>query len=76
MAGAVHEGDMAEEPIGAAAALPLAGGIHLLVALEALVASWSGAGFVVTFVDLCVCVAELDGDVAFQLVLEPDGLYA
>lgn len=76
MARAVDEGDVALEPVFSAAALTLTGRIHLLLALVRPVACRARAFGVVALVDFGVCVAELDGDVALELVLEADRLHA
>lgn len=74
--GAINEGDVTQQSVGAAAAVALAGGVNLLVALVAAVAGRTRALGVVAFVDLGVGVTELDGNVADQLVLEADSLDA
>lgn len=74
--GAINERDVTQQSVGAATAIALAGGVNLLVALVATVAGRTRALSVVAFVDLGVGVAEFDGNVADQLVLEADGLDA
>ncbi|OSS54826.1 hypothetical protein B5807_01369 [Epicoccum nigrum] len=76
VAGAVDERDVALEAVLALAALALAGGVDLLLALVGPVACRARALGVVALVDLGVGVAELDGDVALELVLEADRLHA
>lgn len=76
VAGAVDEGDVALEAVGARAAVALAGRVDLLLALVGAVAGRARALGVVALVDLGVRVAELDGDVALELVLEADRLHA
>src|SRR5690606_40542532 len=56
--------------------LALATRVNLLVAVVSPVAPGPGARGVVALVNLCVGVAELDGNVPDELVLEADGLHA
>ena len=76
VAGAVDERDVALQAVLALAALALARGVDLLLALVGPVACRARALGVVALVDLGVGVAELDGDVALELVLEADRLHA
>ena len=75
MARAVDERDMSKESVCTTAPFSLARWINLLVTFETAVACGTRTLRVIALVDLCVCVAELDGDVALLLTLEPDGLY-
>ena len=65
---------MSQQPVGAGAAIALAGRVNLLLALVAPIAARPRAVRAVALVDFGIGVAELDGDVADQLVLEADGL--
>lgn len=76
VAGAVDKRDVALEAVGARAAVALALGVDLLLALVGAVARRARALGVVALVDFGVGVAELDGDVALELVLEAHRLHA
>lgn len=67
--------NVSQELVTTTTFVSLAGRIHLFVALVAPVVAGPGARGVVALVDLCVGIAQLDGDVSFQLVLESDGLH-
>jgi hypothetical protein len=74
--GAVYERDVALQPVFASTAIALARWIDLLLALVGPVAGRARTFGVVTLIYLCVRVAELDGDVALEFVLETDRLDA
>jgi len=74
VAGAVHERDVALQPVFASAAIALAWWIDLLFALERPVAGRPRTLRVIALVYLCVRITELDGDVALEFVLETDRL--
>lgn len=58
------------------AATQLAWRAVLLAAAKGLVTGGSLAAGRAAAVDLCVCVTQLDGNVALKLIFETDGLYA
>lgn len=68
--------DMTEQTVGATTAFSLTGRVNLFLRFERSVASWPRALRVVTLVDLCVGITQLDGNVSLQLVLESDSLHA
>ena len=76
MARAVDEGDMALQTILSTAPVALARWIDLFLTFVGPVTRWTRALGIVALVDFCIRIAELNGDVALELVLEPDGLHA
>jgi hypothetical protein len=69
---AVHEGDVPNERHAGPAVLTR-GGVFFAGAVRAVARGALASG---ALVDLCVGVAQLDGDVALELVLEAHGLHA
>lgn len=67
---------MSEQTVFARASFSLAWWVNLLLTLVTAVASRTWALLVITLVDLCVGVTQLDGNVSLQLVLETDSLNA
>lgn len=65
---------MSLQPVFACAAFALARRVDLLLTLVRPVTCWARALGIVTLVDLCVGITELDGDVSLELVLETDRL--
>lgn len=65
---------MSQQAVCATASLALTWRIDFLFTLVTLVAGRSGTLDVVTFVDLCVGVTQLDGNVSLLLVLETNGV--
>ena len=76
MSRTVNKADVAQQPVPASASRSLAWRINFLFALETSVTRRPRALFIVALVDLCIGVPELDGNVPFQFVFEPDCLYS
>jgi hypothetical protein len=70
----VDKRNVAFQPVFAPTAFTLARRVNLLLALVRPVACWARALGIVTLVDLCVGVTELDGDIPLEFVLETDSL--
>ena len=65
---------MSKQSVCSITTFSLARRIDLFLALEAAIASRSWAFGIVAFVNLCIRIAELDGNVSLKLVLESDSL--
>lgn len=66
---------MSQQPVVTSTPVSLTWWIDFLLTLETLEARRPGTLGIITLVDLGVGITQLDGDVALQLVLEPDSLH-
>lgn len=76
MTGAVDKGDVTQELHRTTTPWPFARWVVLFVRWIRPVAARSWTCLVCTFVDLCICVTQLDRNVSHELVLEADRLHA